>query len=184
MLLKKFDSLYKTDIVPDLAKRFQYQNPHKIPKLSKVVLSMGVGEAAVDSKIITHALKDLELISGQKPVATKAKKSIAAFKTREGMQIGCKVTLRRSRMYEFLERLVLTALPRVREFRGFSPQDFDGRGNFSFGLKEQIVFPEIDYDSVQKVRGLNVTIVTSTSSNAEAQALLEGFHLPFLANKS
>ncbi len=184
MLLQKFDSLYKTEISQSLATKFQYKNLHQIPKLIKVVLSMGVGEAAVDSKIIAHALKDLELISGQKPVATKAKKSIAAFKTREGMQIGCKVTLRRSRMYEFLERLVLTALPRVREFRGFSPYDFDGRGNFSFGLKEQIVFPEIDYDSVQKIRGLNVTIVTSANSNVEAQALLEGFHLPFLANKA
>jgi large subunit ribosomal protein L5 len=182
MLLKKFSSLYETEIRPGLTKTFGYKNLHQVPKLHKVVLSMGVGEAALDSKVINAAVKDLELISGQKAISTKAKKSIAAFKTREGMQIGCKVTLRRSRMYEFLERLVLTALPRIREFRGFSINSFDGRGNFSFGIKEQIVFPEIEYDSVQKVRGLNVTIVTSARSGLEGRALLEGFNLPFLAD--
>ena len=182
-MLVRFRSLYETEIKDKLIKEFGYKNIHQIPKLCKIVLNMGVGEAASDSKALSHAVQDLSLISGQKPIITKAKKSIAAFKIRDGMNIGCKVTLRKARMYEFLERLVLTALPRLREFRGLSPDSFDGRGNFTFGIKEQIVFPEVDYDKVSKIRGLDITIVTSAVTNNEAKALLQEFYLPFIKNK-
>lgn len=179
MLFPRFATLYQTEIRDKLLELYGYSNPHQIPKLSKIVLNMGVGEAALDAKLLPAAAEELALISGQKPLVTKAKKSISTFKLRAGMPIGCKVTLRRSRMFEFLERLVLTVLPRIREFRGLSESGFDRRGNFSFGLKEQIVFPEIDYDKVSKVRGMDITFVTSAKTDSEAKSLLEGFHLPF-----
>jgi len=182
-MLPRFRSLYNSEIKEKLMKEFGYKNVHQIPCLSKIVLNMGVGDAALDSKVLPQAVQELSFISGQKPVITKAKKSIAAFKIRDGMSIGCKVTLRRSRMYEFLERLVLTALPRMREFRGLFSKSFDGKGNFTFGIKEQIVFPEIDYDKVSRIRGLDVTIVTSAFNDKEAKALLEGFYLPFMKNR-
>ena len=154
------------------------RNKHEIPKLTKIVLNMGVGDAVTDKKKLTNAMDELTLIAGQKPVMTKARKSIATFKLREGMPIGCKVTLRSDRMYEFLERLVNMALPRVRDFHGISGKNFDGRGNFAFGIKEQIIFPEINYDKVENVRGLDVVICTTAKSDEEAKALLTGFNLP------
>lgn len=170
---------YKTTIKPELMKQFQYRNPMQVPKLEKIVINMGVGEAASDSKRINVAIEELARISGQKPLVTTSRKSIANFKLRENQKIGCKVTLRRARMYEFLDRLVTIALPRVRDFRGLSPKSFDGRGNFTFGLKEQIVFPEVDYDKIDMIRGMDITIVTTAKTNQEALALLKGFDLPF-----
>ena len=177
-MLARFKELYK-QARPELKKQFEYENVQQIPKIEKIVLNMGVGDAVADSKVIGHAVNDMTLISGQKPLVTKAKLSVATFKLREGMQVGCKVTLRNERMYEFLERLVLVALPRVKEFKGFNRKSFDGRGNFTFGIKEQIVFPEINYDKIDKIRGLDITIVTSANNDKEAQALLSVFHLPF-----
>lgn len=176
-MLKNFKELY-IDSKSELQKKFNYTNPHQIPHIKKIVLNMGVGEAVADSKVINAAVNDLTMISGQKPLITKARKSIAAFKLREGMQVGCKVTLRKARMYDFLERLVLVALPRVKEFKGFSKKSFNN-GNFTFGLKEQIVFPEINYDKIDTIRGLDVTIVTSARTPEEAKELLSVFHLPF-----
>ena len=176
---QRYKELYIDEIKKHLLNEFKYKNIHQIPQITKIVLSMGVGEAVADSKVINHAVNDLTLISGQKPIITKAKKSIAAFKLREGMLIGCKVTLRKKYLYDFLERLVYVALPRTKEFKGFSTKSFDGKGNFSFGLKEQIVFPEINYDKIDVLRGLNVTIVTSAKTDNEAKALLAGFNLPF-----
>jgi large subunit ribosomal protein L5 len=174
-------SLYKDKISPDLHKQFNYKNVMQIPKLVKITLNMGVGKAGVaDSKEVTKAQAELALIAGQKPVITKAKKSIAGFKLREGQPIGCKVTLRGDQMYEFLERLVNIALPRVRDFRGISGKGFDGRGNYSMGLKEQIVFPEIDYDKIDKIRGMDITFVTTATNNNEAKELLKAFKLPFM----
>ncbi len=170
---------YKTTVVPALLEQFGYANPMQVPRLEKVVINMGVGEAAREGKKINGAVTDLIAIAGQKPVITKAKKSIAAFKLREGMTVGVKVTLRRDRMYEFLDRLITIALPRVRDFRGLSEASFDGRGNYALGLKEQIVFPEIDYDAVDEVRGLDVVIVTTAPTDDEARALLRGFNMPF-----
>ncbi len=170
---------YEAVVKPSLIEQFGYDNPMKAPRLSKIVLNMGVGEAIADSKRLTAAVDDMTRIAGQKPVVTRAKKSVASFKLREGMKIGCMVTLRRSRMYEFLDRLVNIALPRVRDFRGVSPKSFDGHGNYSMGLKEQIVFPEIDYDKVDKIRGLDISIVTTAGSDDEARALLKGFDMPF-----
>jgi len=170
---------YKTTVVPALLEQFGYANPMQVPRLEKVVINMGVGEAAREGKKINGAVTDLIAIAGQKPVITKAKKSIAAFKLREGMNVGVKVTLRRDRMYEFLDRLITIALPRVRDFRGLSEASFDGRGNYALGLKEQIVFPEIDYDAVDEVRGLDVVIVTTAPTDDEARALLRGFNMPF-----
>ncbi len=170
---------YKTTVVPALLEQFGYANPMQVPRLEKVVINMGVGEAAREGKKINGAVTDLIAIAGQKPVITKAKKSIAAFKLREGMTVGVKVTLRRDRMYEFLDRLITIALPRVRDFRGVSEASFDGRGNYALGLKEQIVFPEIDYDTVDEVRGLDVVIVTTAPTDDEARALLRGFNMPF-----
>ena len=170
---------YKTTVVPALLEQFGYDNPMRVPRLEKVVVNMGVGEAAREGKKIEGAVTDLIAIAGQKPVITKAKKSIAAFKLREGMTVGVKVTLRRDRMYEFLDRLITIALPRVRDFRGVSEASFDGRGNYALGLKEQIVFPEIDYDTVDEVRGLDVVIVTTAPTDDEARALLRGFNMPF-----
>jgi large subunit ribosomal protein L5 len=170
---------YEQTVLPAMMEQFGYKNRYEVPVLEKIVVNMGVGEGVQDQKKIHAATSDLTLISGQKPIVTRAKKSIATFKLREGMQIGCKVTLRRTRMYEFLDRLVTIALPRVRDFRGIPSRSFDGRGNFAMGLKEQIVFPEIDYDKVDEVRGLNVVIVTTASSDPEAKALLEQFDMPF-----
>ncbi len=174
---------YKKVVRPKLEKEFGYKNPMEVPRLEKIVINMGVGRDAVeDRKAVDAAVRDLTAIAGQKPVITYAKKSIAAFKLREGMPIGCKVTLRRERMYEFLDRLVTMALPRVRDFRGISNKSFDGKGNYAMGLKEQIVFLEIDYDSVDKIRGLDIVFCTSAKTDKEAKALLAGFDMPFAKN--
>src|SRR5579883_1227977 len=170
---------YEKTVRPALMKEFGYKNPMQVPKLDKIVINMGVGEAVQDGKKVDSAVGDLTAIAGQKPVVTRAKKSIATFKLRENMPIGCKVTLRRQRMYEFLDRLVNIALPRVRDFRGVSAKSFDGRGNYALGLKEQLVFPEIDYDQVDSVRGMDIVIVTTAKTDAEAKALLRGFDMPF-----
>ncbi|AMW33971.1 50S ribosomal protein L5 [Haematospirillum jordaniae] len=171
---------YDTVIRKALQDRFGYANPMEIPKLTKVVINMGVGEASQDRKKIEGAISDLTAISGQKPVPTRSKKSIAGFKLREGMVIGCKVTLRSDRMYEFLDRLITIALPRVRDFRGLNGKAFDGRGNYNMGLKEQIIFPEISYDQVDKVRGMDITICTTAKTDDEARVLLEQFQVPFV----
>lgn len=170
---------YNTTVRKVLLEEFKYPNPMQVPRLTKVVLNMGVGDASQDRKKVEAAAGDMTLIAGQKPVITKAKKSIAGFKLREGMPIGCKVTLRRERMYEFLDRLINIALPRVRDFRGVSRKSFDGRGNFAMGVKEQIIFPEISYDKVDQIRGLDVIICTTAKTDAEAQALLRAFDMPF-----
>jgi large subunit ribosomal protein L5 len=173
---------YYNDVVrPKMQEQFGYENPMEIPKLDKIVINMGVGEATKDSKLIRGALSDLTAISGQKPVTNKAKKSVANYKLREGMDIGCKVTLRRARMYEFFDRMVNIAMPRIRDFQGLSRKSFDGRGNFAMGFKEQIVFPEIDYDEVDQVRGFDVIIVTTAKTDDEARELLAGFGMPFRA---
>lgn len=171
---------YVKKIRADLQKEFNYTNVMQIPALEKIVVNMGLGDAVADSKVIDAAVRDLTLIAGQKPVVTRARKSIAAFKLREGMPIGCKVTLRGNRMYEFLDRLNTMAFPRIRDFRGISGKSFDGCGNYSIGIKEQIVFPEINYDKVDKVRGLQVVIATTAKTDGEAKALLKGFNMPFL----
>lgn len=171
---------YKNKIKAEMLEKFGYDNVMQVPRLEKVVLNMGVGEAVQDSKKVQAAVADLTLIAGQKPVVTRAKKSIAGFKLREGMPIGAKVTLRRDRMFEFIDRLINIALPRVRDFRGLNPRSFDGRGNYSMGLKEQIVFPEIDYDKVDTIRGLDIIVVTTASTDDEARELLRGFNFPFV----
>jgi large subunit ribosomal protein L5 len=170
---------YEKTVKPNLMKEFGYTNPLQAPRLEKIVINMGVGEAVQDGKRVDAAVQELSLITGQKPVVTRAKKSIATFKLRQGMPIGAKVTLRKERMYEFLDRLITVALPRVRDFRGVPANSFDGRGNYSLGLKEQIVFPEIDYDRVDQVRGMDVAIVTTARTDDEARALLRGFDMPF-----
>jgi large subunit ribosomal protein L5 len=170
---------YQKEVVAQLKNRFNYKSTMQVPRISKITLNMGVGEAMEDKKIIVSAMADLEKIAGQKPVQTLAKKSIAGFKVRENWPIGCKVTLRGKKMYEFLDRLITIALPRVRDFRGVSIRSFDGRGNYSLGFKEQIVFPEIEYDKIDAIRGLDITITTSAATNQEAQALLEAFNFPF-----
>ncbi len=170
---------YRKEIVPALTKQFGYRSPMEVPRLEKIVLNMGVGEATSDKKLLENAAGDMQKISGQKPVVTKAKKAIAAFKIREGYPIGCMVTLRQERMYEFLDRLVSIALPRVRDFRGVSGRSFDGRGNYNMGVKEQIIFPEIEYDKIDAIRGMNITITTSAKTDAEAKALLAAFRFPF-----
>ena len=170
---------YETTVRPGLMQEFGYKNPMQVSRLEKIVVNMGVGEAVQDSKKAEAAAADLTAITGQHPVITKAKRSIATFKLREGMPIGCKVTLRRERMYEFLDRLITVALPRVRDFRGISGRSFDGRGNFALGLKEQLVFPEIDYDRVDATRGMDVVIVTTAKTDVEAKALLKAFDMPF-----
>lgn len=179
--MNRLHELYRSEIRPALIAQFGYPNPLRAPKLDKVVVNMGVGEAARDAKAIQGAVSDLTAIAGQKPVIARARRSIANFKLREGMTVGCKVTLRRARMYEFLDRLINIALPRVRDFHGVSPRSFDGRGNYALGLKEQIVFPEIDYDAIDTVRGLDVAIVTTAPTDDEARALLKGFNMPFTA---
>jgi large subunit ribosomal protein L5 len=170
---------YQKDVVPKLKERFNYTSVMQVPRILKITLNMGLGEAMEDKKVIASAMSELEKIAGQKPVSTLSRKSIAGFKLREGWPIGCKVTLRGSRMYEFFDRLVSIALPRVRDFRGLSIKSFDGRGNYSLGFKEQIVFPEIEYDKVDALRGMDITITTSAKTNKEAQALLEAFNFPF-----
>ena len=170
---------YNNTIKASLLEEFGYESVMEVPKLDKIVLNMGVGEASQDKKKIVGAVEDMQRITGQKPVITKAKKSIATFKLRDGMIVGCKVTLRRHRMYEFLDRLVTIALPRVRDFRGVSGKSFDGNGNYAMGMKEQIVFPEIDYDQVDQIRGMDIIVCTTANSDAEAKALLKGFNMPF-----
>ena len=170
---------YESEIREQLKEKFNLKNIFEVPKLLKIVVNMGVGEAVSDSKIINKAIEDLSLITGQKPVITKAKKSIAGFKLRKGLNIGCKVTLRKKRMFEFLDRLIFIALPRVRDFKGLSKKSFDGNGNYSIGIKEQIIFPEIDYDKVDKIRGMDITITTTTTNQDHAYELLKSFNLPF-----
>ena len=170
---------YEKVVKPALMREFSYKNAMEVPQLDKIVVNMGVGEAVADGKKINTAVSEMTAITGQKPVITKSRKSIANFKLRENQNIGCKVTLRRERMYEFLDRLINVALPRVRDFRGVSPKSFDGRGNYALGLKEQIVFPEIDYDKIESVRGMDIIIVTTAKSDAEARALLKAFDMPF-----
>lgn len=173
---------YSDKVVPQLLEQFKYNSAMQVPRLTKITLNMGVGEAVGDKKVLEHALADMERIAGQKPVATISRKSIAGFKIRDGWPIGCKVTLRRSRMYEFLDRLINVAIPRTRDFRGFSPRSFDGRGNYSLGIREQIIFPEIDYDRIDKIRGMDITITTTAITNDEGRALLTAFNFPFRAN--
>ena len=177
--MERLRAQYLESVVPALKAKFNYSNVMEVPRITKVTLNMGLGEAVADKKVIEHALADMTAIAGQKPVVTKARKSIANFKIRDGYPIGCMVTLRRVRMYEFLDRLINVAIPRVRDFRGFSPRAFDGRGNYSLGVKEQIIFPEIDYDRIDKIRGMDITITTNAKSDEEAKALLEAFRFPF-----
>ena len=177
--MTRLNDLYTQSIRPDLIKEAGYANLLQVPKLEKIVINMGIGEAVQDSKKVAAAVSELSLITGQKPITTKAKKSVAGFKLREGMAIGCKVTLRRDRMYEFLDRLITIALPRVRDFRGLNPRSFDGYGNYAMGLKEQIVFHEIDYDRIDSVRGMDIIFVTSAKTDDEARELLRRFSFPF-----
>ena len=179
----RLKSDYEDRIVKAMTEKFGYENRLSVPRLEKIVINMGVGEATQDKKKVEAAAAEMQLISGQKPVITKAKKSIAQFKLREGMPIGCKVTLRRDRMYEFLDRLVTIALPRVRDFRGLNPKSFDGRGNYAMGLKEQIVFPEINYDQIEKVRGMDIIVTTTAGTDEEARELLRLFNFPFPAEE-
>lgn len=170
---------YRTEVVPALMERFGYANVHQVPRFEKIVLNMGVGAATQDAKLLERAVEDLTIISGQKPAITRAKKSIAGFKLRQGMAVGAKVTLRGDRMWEFADRLMSTALPRIRDFRGVSSKSFDGRGNYSLGVTEQLIFPEVDYDKVDKIRGMDITFVTSAKTDEECRALLEAFGFPF-----
>ena len=170
---------YREVVVPKLQEEFSYKNPMQVPRLEKIVINMAVGKAVADSKKLTNAQAELTKLSGQKPAVCRARKSVANFKLREGMPIGCKVTLRRQRMYEFLDRLINIALPRVRDFRGVSPKSFDGRGNYAFGVREQIIFPEISFDDVEETRGMDIIICTTAQTDAEAKALLAGFDMPF-----
>lgn len=177
--MPRLKTTYHEEIVPKLRQDFGYKNHHEVPRIEKISVNMGLGEAVANPKIIGGAVEQMTALTGQKPIVTHARKSIATYKLREGMPIGCKVTLRRDRMYEFLDRLVNIALPRVRDFRGVSPRAFDGRGNYSIGVREQIIFPEIDYDSVDKILGLNITIVTSAKTDDESRKLLSYFGMPF-----
>ncbi len=170
---------YKESVVPALIEKFGYKSVMEVPRIEKITLNMGVGEATGDKKILQNAVGDMTKIAGQKPVVTLARKSVAGFKIREGWPIGCKVTLRAERMYEFLDRLVNIAIPRIRDFRGLNPKSFDGRGNYSMGVKEQIIFPEVDYDKIDALRGMDITITTTAGSDEEGKALLEGFNFPF-----
>jgi large subunit ribosomal protein L5 len=177
--MARLKEIYNKEVVPALVKQFGYKSAMQVPRIEKIVLNMGVGEAIADKKILENAVADMQKISGQKPVITKAKKSIAVWKIRTGYPIGCMVTLRQERMYEFFDRLVSIALPRVRDFRGVSGRSFDGRGNFNRGVKEQIIFPEIEYDKIDSIRGMNITIATTAKTDAEAKALLAAFKFPF-----
>lgn len=177
--MARLEQHYKESVVPDLMKKLGYGNVMQVPRITKITLNMGVGEAIADKKAMEGALADMEKISGQKPVTNKARKSVANFKVRAGWLIGCKVTLRRARMYEFLDRLIQIAIPRIRDFRGLSARAFDGRGNYSIGIREQIIFPEIDYDKIDAIRGMNITITTNARTDEEGRALLEAFNFPF-----
>jgi len=177
--MARLKNIYREEIVPKLKEQFNFDSVMQVPKVSCITLNMGVGDAVGDKKALEFALADMAKIAGQKPVQTLARKSVAGFKIREGWPIGCKVTLRRDRMYEFLDRLINVAIPRIRDFRGLSPKSFDGRGNYSMGVKEQIIFPEIDYDKIDKIRGLDVTITTTATTNEEGRALLAAFNFPF-----
>lgn len=177
--MSRLRETYKNEIMGAMTAKFGYKNQMEVPKIEKIVINMGVGEARDNAKVLENAVNDMQMISGQKPVITKAKKSVAAFKLREGMPIGCKVTLRGEKMYEFLDRLVNLALPRVRDFRGVSATAFDGRGNYALGIKEQLIFPEVEYDKIDKVRGMDVIIVTTADSDEEARELLTQFGMPF-----
>ena len=178
--MARLKEYYKNELVPKLHSELNCDNVMQVPKIEKITLNMGVGEAVADKKVMAHAVRDLELIAGQKPIVTNARKSIAGFKIREGWPIGCKVTLRKDKMYEFLDRLISVAIPRIRDFRGFSGKAFDGTGNYSLGIKEQIVFPEVDYDQVDGMRGMDIIVVTSANTDDEARALLAGFEFPFI----
>lgn len=180
--MPRLQETYRSTIAPGLMERFGYSSVMQVPKVVKITLNMGVGEAIGDKKILDNAVNDMRSISGQKPVVTIARRSVAGFKIREGWPIGCKVTLRRDRMYEFLDRLINVAIPRTRDFRGFSARAFDGRGNYNIGIKEQIIFPEVDYDKIDAIRGLDVAITTSAPTDDEAMALLTGFNFPFRRN--
>ena len=177
--MARLETVYKETVLPALMQQFGYKSLMQAPKITKITLNMGVGEAVADKKVMQAGWSDMEKIAGQRPVVTKARKSIAGFKIRDDMPIGCKVTLRSDRMYEFLDRLISIAIPRIRDFRGLSPKSFDGRGNYSMGIKEQIVFPEIDYDKIDALRGMDITITTSATSNEEGLALLKLFNFPF-----
>ena len=175
----RLEKIYKEEVAPALMKKFGYTNPMEVPKITKITINMGVGEAATNKKILENAVADLAKITGQKPITTKSRVSVASFKIRDGWPIGCKVTLRRAKMYEFLDRLISISLPRVRDFRGVSGRSFDGRGNYNMGVKEQIIFPEIDFDAVDAIRGMDIAITTTAKTNEEAKALLEAFRFPF-----
>ena len=177
--MARLQEKYQQTIVPALMERLGLKNPMEVPRISKITLNMGVGEAVADKKVIEHAVKDMEKIAGQKVVVTKARKSVASFKIRDGWPVGCKVTLRRERMYEFLDRLIHIAIPRVRDFRGLSVRAFDGSGNYSLGVREQIIFPEVDYDQIDAIRGMDITITTTAKNDEEGRALLEAFEFPF-----
>ncbi len=177
--MAKLHDFYKDTVVAELQKKFEYKSIMQVPRIEKITLNMGVGEAITDKKVLEHATNDLTAISGQKPQITKARKSVAGFKIREGYPIGAKVTLRGERMWEFLERLISISIPRIRDFRGLNPKSFDGRGNYSMGVREQIIFPEIDYDKIDKIRGMDITIGTSAASDEEGHALLAAFNFPF-----
>lgn len=181
MTMSRLKERYLNEVVPELMKRFGYRNPMQVPKVEKIVINMGVGDAAADSKALDAAMQNLAMLSGQKPVITRAKKSVANFKIRQGMPIGCKVTLRGQRMYDFLDKLMNVSLPRIRDFRGVSPKSFDGRGNYNLGIREQLIFPEIDYDSIDKIRGMDICIVTTAETDEEAFALLSLLGMPFRA---
>ncbi|MEY3974582.1 MAG: hypothetical protein RIS59_943 [Pseudomonadota bacterium] len=177
--MARFEEFYRTEVVKSLMTQFGYQSVMQVPRIEKITLNMGVGEAVADKKVMEHAVGDMQKIAGQKPVVTLARKSIAGFKIREGYPVGCKVTLRKRHMFEFLDRLITIALPRVRDFRGVSGKGFDGRGNYNMGVKEQIIFPEIEYDKVDALRGMNITITTTAKTDDEARALLAAFRFPF-----
>ncbi len=176
--MARLNDYYKKTVAPQLMKQFGYKSVMEVPRIDKITLNMGVGEAVADKKVMDHAVSDMQKIAGQKPVVTKSKKSIAGFKIRENYPVGCKVTLRRDRMYEFLDRLVTFAIPRIRDFRGISGKSFDGRGNYNMGVKEQIIFPEIEYDKIDALRGMNITITTTAKTDEEAKALLLAFKFP------
>ncbi|MBO2520872.1 MAG: 50S ribosomal protein L5 [Clostridia bacterium] len=179
--MSRLKERYLNEVVPELIKRFGYRNPMQVPKLEKIVINMGVGDAAQDPKALDVAMQNLAMITGQKPAVTRAKKSIANFKLREGMPIGCRVTLRGQRMYDFLDKLINVSLPRIRDFRGVSPKSFDGRGNYNLGIREQLIFPEVDYDSIDKIRGMDIAIVTTAKTDEEAYELLARLGMPFRA---
>lgn len=178
-IMSRLKDIYKKEIAPSLREEFSYKTNMEVPRIIKVTVNMGLGEATIDKKIIDHAVSDLKKITGQKPVVTTARKSIATFKVREGYPIGCMVTLRGNRMYDFLDRLISIAIPRIRDFRGISSKSFDGRGNYNLGIKEQIIFPEIDYDKIDKLRGMNISITSTAKSDEEGRSLLKAFNFPF-----